>query len=255
MRRLAACLIALLAGSAQAQAIENAACLKPPYRAAENPAQRAILGLVTDLRAGLTGFPSLSETLEGGGVPICLSDRIAGASGYFAPENAIVVLDASLSPAMQEVVLLHELRHLDQTVRSACPDPSLSRESYAQAVMAMEADASAITALVTWTWREAGRTGPWEAFAAWPSRSDIAARLDAEMSAGAPNEHAVAAAFRQWYANPERRDSYWRSACSAYLDRQDQDHALPKYGRLAPAFWADLCEMPDGREYACDVRD
>ena len=62
---------------------------------------------------------------------------------------------------------------------------------------------------------------------------------------------ATTAAFYQWYASPERRERYYRAACSDYLDRQDRSHLIPRYQAIGAEFFESLCRMPDGGVYSC----
>lgn len=243
--------LALAAASAAAQDMPADQCLPAPFETPVTRAQNQVAGLVDEMRGALQDFPTLREALETPALSICLVGGLADASGFFAPSETRIVLHESLSDDMRRVVLVHELRHLDQNAHGVCPGLSLSRESYAQAVFAMEADASAITALVTWSWHTAGKPGPWQALADWPGQADVAARFKASIDAGASHWLAVSMAFEQWYLNAERRDGYWFSACSNYLDQQDATDSLPEYGDLDSVFWADLCVLPNGRAYKC----
>jgi hypothetical protein len=250
--RLGLCLFLLaIPPSASAQELDPNRCLSPPYTQTPHTAQQELAALVTRLRPALDPFPSLAEALETGVGRLCLTSTQSGASGYFAPGQKTIVLHDSLDADMRAVVLIHELRHLDQTRHGVCPGQTLSRAAYARAVMAMEADASAVTALVTWSWAEQGNAGPWNALAGWSSQADIAERFAQEMSQSGKPDTAVSAAFDQWYASADRYQSYWYSACSAYLDREDASHSLPGYGALDPAFWTQLCVLPNGKAYAC----
>lgn len=228
----------------------SATCLAAPYAAAEGEAG-GIAALVAWLRAALPPGDTLREAFEAQAPELCLAETIFGAEGYLGVEDNRIVLRRTLAPGMIRAVLIHELRHLHQTRLGACPSPALSMQETARVTLAMEADASAVSLAVAWRLREQGDGAVWEALAAWPSHADIAAAFAGEMARGTGVEAATARAFAQWYLSDWRRETYYIAACSAYLDRQDRAHALPRYGAAAADFLQTLCRLPDGRAYPC----
>lgn len=225
-------------------------CIDPPFTGESAVAPR-LSAVLSDIRRSLGPFPGLLETLDTAEIPICLETRTTDARGYLDVERNVIAVSDRLSPAQQWVIIVHELRHLDQFTRGYCPSNELAMAENARAVFAMEADAQAIAALVAWSARESGEEAPWEALTGWPEYRDIAERFEAEMRSSGDAGLAVAAAFDQWYASETRVTHYYYASCSDYLDRQDRDNLLPSYGLLDLTFYEALCVLPDGTRYAC----
>lgn len=210
-----------------------------------------VSAFIAEIEPLLSAFPFLGEGLERHITELCLAEKLHTSRGYFEPETGRIVLDRGLAPGLRQAVLVHELRHAQQFATGDCPSPDLSMAENARAVFAMEADASAISLVVSWSLREVGRPEMWDALAAWPLQRDIAGAFEAEMTATGDPGAAASAAFAQWYEDDTRRDAYYVAICSGYLDEQDRTHRLPTYGALDRSFFADLCVLPDGRSYAC----
>lgn len=244
-RLRAAAVAVLMLGRALPTAAEPS-CLPYPYDAPGQP-QAVLLASLEDV---FDAFPSLPEALDGARPKLCLTDTLPGAQGATnAAGTRITLLETNPLP-LQRAVLIHELRHLDQLATGACPSPDLSMQETARATMAMEADASAVTALAAWYLRETGDGSVWAALVAWPTQTDIAAAFETVMEGGTIAE-ATSAAFDQWYASDWRRESYYLAACSDYLDAQDRTKRLPRYQLLPDDFLTSLCRLPDGSAYAC----
>lgn len=203
------------------------------------------------LEPTLREAPSVAVALEGLAPVLCVAGRIDGAEGYLDVEQREIVLNGQAEPGLQRGILLHELRHLDQLARGFCPGNVLTVRDNARATYALEADASAVSLMLAWQRRAAGDAAAWEALADWPQQADIAVRFSEEMAAGADLPDAVAAAFDQWYARPDRRESYYLASCSDYLDREDRGRLLRGTATLPGDFLARLCLLPDGRPYPC----
>ena len=233
-----------LAGPAHATDI----CLAAPYTSPDAASVRALMDRVAPI---LADYPSLAQALADQSPVICLSDSTFAALGYFEPETNRVVIDAGLDPDFQLAILLHELRHVEQFSRGLCPDMTLAMEQYARNIWAMEADANAVGLLITWGLRERGDPGPWQALADWPGVADLSVQFETVMAETADVAAASAAAFAQWYENPERRERYYVASCSAYLDQLEDTHALPQYGSLREDFLRELCVLPDGQAFPC----
>lgn len=242
-----------LANLLAAAALAENVCLSSPWldEAETEGAEPGLVCLVRWLEPTLADAPDLADALARLSPGLCLAPRIEGAEGYLDVEERQIVLDARATPALQRAILLHELRHLDQLVRGFCPANALAPRDNARATYAMEADASAVSLLLAWKRREGGDASAWQALAAWPQQADIAARFVQEITSGAELPDVVAAAFAQWYAAPNRRESYYLASCSAYLDREDRDHLLRGTARLPEDFFVRLCVLPDGRPYPC----
>ena len=250
-----ACLAVLvqLGGSVVADSwpIGPDACLHAPFADAATAAQAGIRDLVDGLRPALSEFPSLSSLLETGSTHICLAERLVTEKAYLDAEADRIVLSADMSPGLMRVVLVHELRHAEQLARGVCPSLNLAMREYARGVLALEADANVTAALVAWREKDAGDGQMWQALESWPMTGDIAVRFAAVMAETGDVAEAASAAFDQWYASESRTNLYYITSCSAYLDQQDEVHALPGYLRLADDYLARLCLLPDGTDYAC----
>ncbi|KEO50853.1 DUF6782 family putative metallopeptidase [Thioclava pacifica] len=239
-------LAAALACFASAADAQKLTCAIQPFT--EPP---EIATLVAQLRPALDRWPSLHVALYRDARALCLADTLHDVRGYFEPEGCRIVIAADMPPALQNAVMIHELRHLEQKFCGACPVPSLSMKANARAIFAMEADAVTYSLAVAWDLREADLPETWDALAHWPMQADIAAAFEAEMGRSNDLSSAAAAAFEQWYAMPERRDLYYTAACNDYLEARDREHRLPTYGSLAPDFFERLCRLPDGAAYDC----
>lgn len=245
--RLAATLVAAtLACLAPAATAQPMTCDAPPFDGA--PEVAALIDAVAPV---LAEFPTLADTLTTDVRQVCIADKLLGARGYFEAATGRIVVAPDMSPGLQQAVLIHELRHLQQQQGGPCPAPGLSMDANARAVFAMEADASVASLIVAWSMREAGAPAMWQALGDWPMQSDIAAAFGAEMQARGDIATAASAAFTQWYAREDRRDAYYIAACSDYLDDYDRTHLLPSYGALDPDFFTRLCLLPDGEGYEC----
>ncbi|WP_372920769.1 DUF6782 family putative metallopeptidase, partial [Roseovarius sp.] len=162
--------VAILSLLSPAGARAAPVCAGYPYDSAPR-----IAALLDGLRPLALAFPSMQAALESRRPEICLDDSLTDAHGYLDATGARLVLSADLPAPMQRLVLLHELRHLWQVQTGACPAAGLSMQEHARAVMAMEADACAISLLAAWHLREAGDLAVWEAAEAWPTQCAIAA--------------------------------------------------------------------------------
>ena len=221
-----------------------------------NPnAPAALVQAYEDVKVGLEHFPSLIEAVDENSPSLCLSDTMDNAHGYYGIERNRIYLSEHLSPAMLVGVLLHEIRHLEQSVLGICPSDALAMEEYARATFALEADASAVSILIAWDMKENGNSGPWTALSEWPTQADIASAFAAEMLASGDVSSAVSAAFDQWYASETRREKYYIAACSGLLDRRDLSHALPRYQLVPSDFLDGLCRLPDGSTYECTLKE
>lgn len=251
MMRARFIILILMTSAAQAGDV----CIEHPYLSAGSEDERTLSQIHHEMAFALERFPSLGQAFASRLPALCLSERMDNAHAYLDAPNNRIVISRSLSRDMQTAVLLHELRHLDQIFTGSCPSDDLAMKEYARAVFAMEADASAVSLLVAWDMKENGKAAAWSALASWPTQSDIAERFAEEMALSGDIALATGAAFTQWYASEHRRRQYYLVSCSAYLDRQDADHALPRYQLIAADFLNLLCRLPDGTSYRCSVPD
>lgn len=223
-------------------------CLDHPYEAPGHP-------LAVDialLRTALVPFESLNRSLDSARPRICLTEGPADALGTFGAEENLITVGADLPPAKRVAVLIHEVRHLDQNARGYCPSVELDMRANARAVFALEADAMAITHLVAWALSEEGDGSVFDALATSSETPDIAAAFRAEIEISGDPSRATAAAFDAWYASDVRRERYYVSTCTAYLDRIDEEHRFSGTAGLAADFLADICLLPGGAPYPCE---
>jgi hypothetical protein len=215
----------------------------------EGPPGLSALAREVAALSGRYGF--IAEALDRTRPALCLSDEISNAHGFYDVDENRIAVDADLPAEFQIAIVVHELRHLWQFGMGNCPSSDLAMDQYGLGTLALEADASAISLLIAWEIRMGGRDGVWASLAAWPTQSDVAKAFADEMSVAAIPAHAVSAAFGQWYASERRVRDYYFSACSGYLDRQDDEKLLPGYDALPADYYTALCVMPDGRPYDC----
>ena len=226
-------------------------CIDVPVIGADFNAPADLVQVYREVAAGLERFPSLLTAVEEQSPKLCLSGNMDNAHGYLDIEQNRIYLSNQISVAMQVGVLLHEIRHLEQSALGICPSDDLAMEEYARATFALEADASVVSLMVAWDMKENGNNGPWLALSAWPTQSDIASKFASEILASSDVPSAASAAFDQWYLSEVRREGYYIAACSDFLDRQDASKLLPRYQLIPPDFLDDLCRLPDGSRYQC----
>lgn len=220
-------------------------CAAPPF---ENHAElHRLHAMLSDT---IAPFPHLATTLNSG-LHLCLSDSMVTERGYYEPEGRKVVLSRGMSPGLTLAVAVHELRHVQQFDIGSCPSLDLAMQDYAEAVFAMEADASVTSLVVAAYLRDTGNAAMWNALANWPMQADLAARFEATLSHTSSIADAASAAFTQWYASDERTESYYFAACSNYLDQIDREHRVPQYNSLSEDYYKSLCRLPDGHRYPC----
>jgi hypothetical protein len=235
-------LLALLPALAQADT-----CFEHPY-----DAPGPLAADISLLHKALVPFSSLAQSLDSARLRICLTEAASVALGTFGAEENMITVGADLPPAKRVAVLIHEVRHLDQFARGYCPSVALDMRSNARSVFALEADAMAITHLVAWALKEDGDPSVFDALAASAETPDIAAAFRAEIEATGDPSRATAAAFDAWYASDARRERYYVSTCSAYLDHIDAENRFAGTAGLAADFLADICLLPDGAPYPCE---
>jgi len=226
-------------------------CIDVPDIGADPNVPAGLVQVYEEAAAGLAHFPSLLTALEEQSPKLCLSSNMDNAHGYLDIEQNRIYLSDQISVAMQVGVLLHEIRHLEQSAIGICPSDDLAMEEYARATFALEADASVVSLMVAWDMKENGNNGPWLALSAWPTQSDIASMFASVILASGDVPSAASAAFDQWYVSDVRREDYYIASCSDFLDRQDASKLLPRYQLVPADFLDDLCRLPDGSRYQC----
>ncbi|WP_328799711.1 DUF6782 family putative metallopeptidase [Sedimentimonas flavescens] len=222
-------------------------CAPPPFQS-----HQGVADLAAAVEPVLARFPALRATLFQEARSLCLADTLHDARGYLEADALRIVIAADLPPRLQQAILIHELRHLQQQSAGTCPAPDLSMRENARAIFAMEADSSAYSLTVAWELWQDGLPDLWEALSLWPMQADIARTYRQAFTQNGNAAYAASAAFTQWYANPIRRESYYIAACSDYLEQLDRNHLPPGSGRLPPDFFRQLCKLPDGSPYPCE---
>lgn len=197
----------------------------------------------------------LSELLSSFDVALCLDPHAPGCRGYYEPTAQVIALSPDLTFDEKLLVVVHELRHLDQIRRGFVPSLALDRREYVRLVFALEADAQALTTLYAWSERAAGRPELWATAETLEHYEDIAAAFAAALDAVDDPAPATRAAFAAWYASDWRREMYYRSACGQYLDQLDDAHGVVRYDALPAGYLDDLCLLPDGTNYGCHLTD
>lgn len=228
-------------------------CLLPPYQRTTTDAQRMLLGLVSDIEALAPGDDPLLANLRTRGTAICVEDRPSVARGSYEVESNLIELRADLDEGAKLLILIHELRHLDQYGRGFCPSSDYDMGEMTRFTFMVEADAQAIATYYAWRLAEAGKPKAFEAMRAMPEYADVGASFERAIAEGAEPEIAVAVAFDRWFASPWRVETYRLSACSAYLDRLDASKQLRSYDLLPPDYFETLCKLPDGTPYRCEA--
>jgi hypothetical protein len=246
--RLALQVVAAVASGGSA-AIAAETCSASPYTDATGDLSHLVLRLT----GTLAPYPSLAQALVDQAPVLCLDDSLVEEQGYFEPKTNRIVLSSALTQDFQLAILIHEVRHLEQYGRDACPTISYRMTEYVRSRLALEADASAVGIFVAWKLREGGDSGPWDTLATWPTHDDLVARFADEMAVGADEVAATAATFTQWFESADRREIYTFAICSNYLDALDREKVAAGQNRLPDDYAARLCVLPDGRPYSCTL--
>jgi hypothetical protein len=195
-----------------------------------------------------------TNLLRDSGVSLCLDPESGECRGYYVPEANAIALRPGLPADEMALIVLHELRHLDQHARGYGPSAEYAMAENARQMFALEADAQAVGALFAWQ-RRAEDPGLWDAYLGFPRYRDIAVAFEASKEGGADDLAATRDAFRAWYHSDWRRRTYYLASCSAYLDLVDAEHLLPSYEPLPEGYFDGLCRLPDGRDYGCADTD
>jgi hypothetical protein len=233
---------------ASGPALSDTLCAKSPF---DTPPE--IAEVMNTVSVAITGFDGLQTTLETSVSEICISDHLLKTRGYFEPATNRIVVASDLPKGLLQAVMVHELRHAEQNEQGVCPSLSLGMKDYAQAVFAIEADASVTTLVAAARLREAGDQVMWDALANWPMQADIARVFNETMIQTNDLAQAAHDAFEAWFTDDRRIDAYYVSSCSDYLEQTELQHLLPQYGRIEAKFLSQLCTLPDGTRYRCAI--
>jgi hypothetical protein len=215
--------------------------------------------VLTEVASMILAEPKLGTPLltsaQAAGVVVCLDDRSTGTFGYFEPRHGVVVLNRELATGALAVILVHELRHVDQHARGLSPTLDYDMTAYARAHLAAEADAEAVMTLFAWRLRQLRFDDAWEALPAFERYADVTVAFASAIEAGRTEVEATLAAFEAWAESNWRSKTYYHSACMTYLDMLDELHAFRCYDALPVGFLDELCTLPGGEDYGCDPSD
>lgn len=229
-------------------------CLLPPYDAG-SPVQAELRALLARLDGWGDPPGALTASFRASGAALCLDDRPSQSRGVFEVEHNLIALADRLTADERLVILVHELRHLDQYARGFCPSTDYRLDARSAVTYAVEADAQAITTYVAWTFAEAGTPGPWRALLGMEHYADIANAFAEQAASGAATAEAVARAFSAWYDDAWRVETYHQASCIAYYDEIDRSKRLPSYDALPQGYFDGLCILPDGNPYGCEPQE
>jgi hypothetical protein len=193
----------------------------------------------------------LARILDASGVVLCRDATARGCRGYFDPEAGVIALRDGLTQDEMMLIAVHELRHLEQSARGFGLSLDYARAEIARQTFALEADAQAIAVLWAWEARAAGRPGPWAALAEMEHYADLGGAFATAMVAEGDAAAATRATFAAWYASDWRRERYYLTSCTRYLETLERSWRIESYASLPPEHFDDLCLMPDGTNYGC----
>lgn len=196
---------------------------------------------------------SLLDSAHSQKVTFCLSDKNEGTFGYFDYRFNLLTINENLGFYEKSIVLVHELRHIQQFSKGYCQSLEYSMKDIARLTLAAEADVQAITTLFAWRLKERGISDMWQSLDFFDNYSDITLAFEKEVSASKDEVLATRAAFTAWYDSSWRTTSYYLDACSRYLETLDDTHAIEAFEKLPPEFFDNLCELPNGSNYGCQI--
>jgi hypothetical protein len=147
------------------------------------------------------------------------------------------------------------LRHLDQYRRGYALSFAYSLEEHVRHTYAVEADAQAFVVLFAWSAPRMEDGDLWSAVQVLGHFEDIAAAYGAAVAAGASPTMSMRTAFSEWFHSDWRREQYYYSAASNYLDQLDEKHAIRGYDTFPSDHFAQLCLMADGSNYGCQFTE
>jgi len=203
------------------------------------------LSVASDLSNDLLGIAKEKH------VTICLVDTGINERGSFDYSSNLIVLREALTFPEKILIMVHELRHLDQFGRGFCPSTKFDMSEHVRLIYALEADAQAITTLSAWSMKVSGDDLPWATLSEFEKYSDISDSFSARFSESGDLSTATSAAFAQWYQSRWRLESYYLGACENYLDDLDRTKMVQSYLKLPDSFFDTLCSLPNGMSYEC----
>jgi hypothetical protein len=176
--------------------------------------------------------------------------------GLCDPEEKTICLNDGLSNSNCVEVLAHEMKHALQFERNvtALADKH-NIKSQIMITRAMEADAEATAALVTWELKAKGDNAPWDEFEKESFGISRAFKAVAGSSnlANKPNKNkALTAAFRAWYDNKNIMNAYDENFVEYMEDYEKQGFlGIMSFDKdVKPKKIIDgICSMSDGEKY------
>ena len=142
-----------------------------------------------------------------------------GLYGYADPCEECCVLSPKNTLAQNIVTLAHELRHAYQFTYEKLDDLGYTESDTRTMLLknrTMEADAESYGCLVAWELKEQGNDLCWQDFS--KDFPEIAQPFEKTLAETGDVNQARTAAFKGWYDNAERRDSYDRSVVASIED-------------------------------------
>ena len=226
-------------------------CLVAPYDQAGHQAQADLVALLAAIEALDPSPDPLLAVLRRTGAAICVEDRPTTVRGAYNVDSNLIELRADLDFGERLLILIHELRHLDQYDHGFCPSTDFDLREIQRFTFMVEADAQAIATYYAWMLRQAGRAEAWDAIARLKEYADIGDVFADSIAHGDAPVMAVGAAFDAWFTSPWRVETYRMSSCTAYLDRLDDSKRIRSYALLPEDYFTPLCRLPDGMPYPC----
>jgi len=186
---------------------------------------------------------------------ICIDDRDDETRGYYDFRYNIVCIKEHLELFEKLIILIHELRHIEQFTRGFYCSLDYDIEEIIRMNFAIEADVQAVVTLYAWRMKEIEMNEVWNTLSGFTRYRDIAEEFEKEIQRSGDEMQAAGAAFVQWYYSNWRVDKYYKYAYSWYVDMLDETKILQKYQKLPENYFSKLCMLPCGKNYGCHLTD
>ena len=172
--------------------------------------QRKLTKIVNAMCESEAGCTILEAAMEAGyALRFDKSTVQEGIFGYADPCNMECVLNPQNSTEEAIVTLAHELRHayqFESPVIDSITTAKVDTKTKIITDRAMEADAESYGCIVAWELKEAGRPQTWNDFKG--EFPEVAEPFETVYETTKDLKRARTAAFKGWYDNESRRDSY-----------------------------------------------
>lgn len=177
-----------------------------------------------------------------------------GLYGYADSCEECCVLNPNNTLAQNIVTLAHELRHAYQFTYEKLDELEYSESDTRTMLLknrTMEADAESYGCLVAWELKEQGNDLCWQDFS--KEFPEIAQPFEKMLAETGDVNQARTAAFKGWYNNAERRDSYDQSVVASIEDVEPEVFKKKLKSVGASKFVNAYCSDPDtGDNYFTD---